>query len=588
MSKQNKHIILRIVLGVLPLIIVGAAGFSIWVAQHYKAVLMERLPGWVAKTTDSAYNISVEDISINIITRRVTAYNVKIWPDTNQIKRLKERGKTITTTFNVTIPEVQVSGILWENVVSDQELDCKRLAIIQPVINISATPKIIDSLKKDLADTSKKTPFIQRIYASYIEVEHPKITYRFTGDSDSFYYKIQDGNILLNDWEIIHGGHKDTNRFFHAKSAMITLDSFTYVKPGGLYIIKSSSLKFITDENNLWLENLNVRLSVTKDEFYKRAGQQKEIYDLDFPSIHFANIDWKRLIKQKELVSSSVNIDTPSLDIFFSRLFPPNKKSKVGKYPHQLLQRLKLKVDIDTVKITAGHFKYTEVNEKTRKEGVLLFDDIHGTINNVTNMPALIAQNKNCIIKLNGEFMGRSDMGATFNLLLSDTTGGFSIDAYLKNLSADQITNQAKALALAEVTSFNLKRMDMHIEGNQTYAKGHFTLLYDNLKIQLQKLDSDRNLSRRPFLSFLANKVLLYPSNPMPNQDVRSVDTYVPRDKLKSFFNQIWKNMYQAAQKTALRNEKIVDMLKKNGGKKKKHGGLKALIDNMKKKNKQK
>ena len=65
MSKQNKHIILRIVLGVLLLIIVGAAGFSIWVAQHYKAVLMERLPGWVAKTTDSAYNISVEDISFS-------------------------------------------------------------------------------------------------------------------------------------------------------------------------------------------------------------------------------------------------------------------------------------------------------------------------------------------------------------------------------------------------------------------------------------------------------------------------------------------------------------------------------------------
>jgi len=570
---------------VLLLIIVGVAGFSIWVAQHYKAVIMERLPGWVATTTDSSYYISVEDISINIITRRVTAYNVKIWPDTNQIKRLKERGKLITTTFNVIIPEVQVSGILWENVVSDQELDCKRLAIIQPIINIFATPKVADSLKRDLADTSKKAPFIQRIYADYIEVEHPKITYRFTSDTDSFYYKIQDGDILLNDWEIVHGAHKDTNRFFHAKSAIITLDSFTYVKPNGIYYMKSSSLKFITDENNLWLENLKIGLSITKDEFYKRMGQQKEIYDLDFPSIHFGNFDWKRLINKKELVSSSVSIDTPSLDIFFSRLLPPNKKSKVGKYPHQLLQKLKMKVAIDTVKITAGHFKYTEVNEKTRRSGVLLFDNIHGTINNVTNMPELIAQNANCILRLNGVFMNRSDMGATFNLLLSDTTGGFSIDAYLKNLSADQITNQAKALALAEITSFNLKRMDMHIEGNQSYAKGHFTLLYDNLKIQLQKLDSDRNMNRRPFLSFIANKVLLYPSNPMPNEPARSVDTYVPRDKLKSFFNQIWKNIYQAAQKTALRNEKIVDLLKKKGAdkKRKKRGGLKAFFNNINK-----
>ena len=63
-------------------------------------------------------------------------------------------------------------------------------------------------------------------------------------------------------------------------------------------------------------------------------------------------------------------------------------------------------------------------------------------------------------------------------------------------------------------------------------------------------------------LSFVANQVALFPANPMPDKEVRSVSTYVKRDAYKDFFNLIWKNIYQGARNTALRTPDLVNNLK--------------------------
>jgi hypothetical protein len=572
MSKNNKRTVLRIVLGVFLIIIVAAAGFSVWVSQHYKHVIMQKLPGWVAKSTDSVYNISVDDISVNIITRNVTATGIKVWPDTNQIKALKQRGHPPTTTFNVTIPKVEVSGIQWEDIFTDQAVDVGVLTLWQPKVIISSSPRLKDSLQQKTPDSliqnkEKKTPFIERFSADRIQMLHPDITYHFTSDNDSFYCYAKDGEIVLDSWSFDHNEKKDTSRFFYAKSGTIKLDSIRYSKPGSLYSINSSNVNFITQGDSLSLKNLKIAPVVNRELFYQRVGHQKEIYNLSFPSIQLVNFSWKRLLLDKVLFASAVNITNPSLDIFFSRLYAPSKQSKVGKFPHQLLRKMPLKMDIQTLNLSNGHFKYTEVNDKTKRSGSLLFDNITGAITNITNIDSLIALNKHCIIKMQGKFMRTSDMAATFNLLLSDTLGYFTVDGYIKDLNANQITEQAKALALAEVTSMHVSRMDMHVEGNQNYGKGNFTMLYDDLNVTLQKLDSAQHMKKRGFLSFLANTAILYPANPMPGKDIRRVSTSMERDPYKSFFSLIWKNIYQGAQETALRNPNIVNLLKGNNSK---------------------
>src|ERR1035437_2347505 len=124
--------------------------------------------------------------------------------------------------------------------------------------------------------------------------------------------------------------------------------------------------------------------------------------------------------------------------------------------------------------------------------------------------------------------------------------------------------------------------MDMHVEGDESYGKGDFTMLYHDLKISLFKFKSDERKTKKGPMSFIANVLLLYPSNPMPNKDVRKASTSFARDPNKGFIRLIWENIYRGAKKTAVRDERIIDVTdgKETGKdvKPRKEGFLKRLF----------
>lgn len=270
-----------------------------------------------------------------------------------------------------------------------------------------------------------------------------------------------------------------------------------------------------------------------------------------------------------------MEITDADLDIYVSRIPPANTQSKVGNYPHQLLQKLEVPLMIPVINLYRGAFRYTELNEKTHRTGTLDFGSIHGQITNVTTLADAIRTNPHCYIRLFGKFMRKSDMAATFDFLLPSKTGAFKVNGLLQELDGSQISETAKALALAEIKSLKLHRLDFDISGNDTVADGHFSIRYNDLKVKLQKVDtSTMRMHSRGFLSLLANELLLYNDNPMDGEALRTTTTHVMRDPAKSFFNLIWRNIFNAGLQTAVRNEGALDLIKKkqaNKGREKVH-----------------
>lgn len=539
-----------------------AGGVVIWISQHYETIVKERLPGWVASTTDSTYTISVDEISINIFTRTITISQVSLKPDMDRIAQLRERHQAGNSIYDISIEEIKARGIIWEELIGNTEFTCGTLTIYRPDIVITTLPA------DTLFHKEKKEPKIERFAVNTIRTVDANIEYRNAKTADTVAIFLKKGDIELSNWEFKPGAEPDSLRFLLADEGTISFDTFYYKKKGGLYTFNTGKIEFSSALQNLKIHNLKLNPTVDKQQYYRAVGHQKEIFKGTFPLIELAGLDWRKAMTDSVLVAEAINISNANLSIYMDRRQPPNTQSKLGKFPHQLLQKMKLPVYVPKMNIKSGHFQYTEVSSETNRPGTLDFSNINGVITNVTNVPAQLEQNNHCLLKLRGKFMKKSDMVANFNLVLNDPNGAFSVTGYLKDLDEWQVRNEALALAMAEIKSLHLDRMDMNIQGNEVAAKGQFTIRYNDLKLQLQKVKEDGEMKKQGFLSFVANNILIYKDNPMQGEPVRTQAAQVERDIHKSFFNLIWATIFDAAKKTAARNDDVVNMLGKKKDKK--------------------
>jgi len=217
-------------------------------------------------------------------------------------------------------------------------------------------------------------------------------------------------------------------------------------------------------------------------------------------------------------------------------------------------------ISIDTVRVIDGQLDYTELSNKTKREGTVPLRNLDLMLINITNIPHRILQHKECLAMLRASLFG-SSLISRMQFYLDNPSGAFT--ARLKGGAMDgkKLNPITIPIASMEIESLNLGKADiqLHFDGHQ--AKSDLTFLYNDLDLKILKVTDEKELKGKGLLSFLLNKALLYPANPLPSAQVRSISTTIMRQPDQSFFNLLWSSIRKGALLTAGRNEKIADMV---------------------------
>ncbi|MEZ5016661.1 MAG: hypothetical protein R2800_06385 [Flavipsychrobacter sp.] len=572
---------LKIVLIVLAVIAVAALTTLLIITQHYKGIVKKELPKWVADGTDGLYKLSLKSIGVNIFTNQITFKKVNITPDTSVINQLPANDPKRRVLVSLYIPKLYINGTDIEAYLNSKRLNCSSLQIEQPTIIIDHKSACNDDA------SSKKKAHLRSVKFNRIILNDANITYKNTSKEKSTLVNASNVSTTLYDWEFIPSAPYDSSKIFYADRATVETGAVKLLTDSLLYQVAFEKADYDTKQERITIHGFTILPKYDNEEFYTHVGHQCDIYNLNLQSIEFAQFSWQKLIYDNAFISDNVYINNSSLHIFHSRIPPEDPHDKLGKFPHQILQKSPLPIGIKQLKIKNGTVGYSELNKKTNKVGDIEFSSLEGEINNITNIPKQLDSNNSCEMNIKAKFNTYSDLNAVFNLDLTDEKGGFSVKGKLTDLEAHQVTEQSKALTRLEINSLRLQYLDIDIEGNEQYAKGKFTMAYKGLKIKIPRAVPKKGSENDGMLSFIANNVFIYTHNPMPGKEIRHVSTYVKRDKYKSFFNLIWKNIFQAATKTAIRDPNILEMLnkpKKEKEEKKQKGRFKNLF---KKKNRE-
>jgi hypothetical protein len=191
------------------------------------------------------------------------------------------------------------------------------------------------------------------------------------------------------------------------------------------------------------------------------------------------------------------------------------------------------------------------------QEGTVALERIHGSVRNVTNIPALIRRKSICTADLTGDFK-EVPVYTTFRFRLGSANGAFSVSGHSGSMDGTRLNDIVRPLALMEFRSLSLNGLQFRIQGSEAGARGTMTMRYSDLAVNMLK-PKNEDLNKADVMSFLANHLLTHNKNGGANP--RVVHPEVKRDDKKSFFNLIWKTIFTGALQTASRKAVKVDAI---------------------------
>ncbi len=327
----------------------------------------------------------------------------------------------------------------------------------------------------------------------------------------------------------------------------LSADGFNFPSEDKKYDMKVGAFDINSTRSSLNISSFAVVPKLTEAAFAKSIQFQNDLYNISIKNIALNGVAIKTLIAEQQLIAETASLQL-NLKVFNDRTVAPNPASKVGKYPHQLLQKVKLPVSIKKVIVKDSYVAYKERGAISEKPGIVFFKNVNSTINNVTNIKSVIAVNNIMTVNATASFLGVSAIQTNWQLPLNTTDGAFTISGTGGSYNATALNQVSEPLGMVAIKKGTINKLTFNLTGNNTMAKGTSTLLYKDLKLNVLKPDSPVT-KKKVLLSFVAN-FLVINNNPQ-NGEVRKNDVTQERDITKSFFYLVWKSIFAAAKKTA-------------------------------------
>jgi len=356
---------------------------------------------------------------------------------------------------------------------------------------------------------------------------------------------ISNAKFNASDIQKLHSGTSIKN-LISSSNWKLSADGFSFVTANKRYRLSLGAFDINNANASMRIKSFTVKPLMSEAAFTKSLAHQEDLYNLEFNNIELTGIDTRLLISKLRLEAVAGTLQ-PIIKIYRDRTVAEDLTSKVGKYPHQMLQSIKFPFSIKKLTVKNGLVAYTEKGPVSKENGTVSFKNINGSIANVTNIKDIISKNNLLVLDATASFMGVSQMHSVWKLQLNSTNGAFDVSGTAGGFDAVSLNPMIEPLGMASIKKGRVNKLTFNMTGTDLVSKGSATLLYEDLKIDMLKKDS-ADIKKKAFQSLLAN-ALMKDKNPV-NGVTRTEEINYQRDITKSFFNLVWKSIFSAAKKT--------------------------------------
>ena len=559
----------NIILGTVIFILLVIAGASLYTYYRGNQLIRDYITTTIAKSSKGIYSVEMEDLSLNVITRRISIDGFRLIPDTLLYNKLAETDTLSRILFDIKMKEFLVRGFSLRHILLDKELHIRKIEFDSPNVTvlIMQPPKKREQAPSDPNMLSIPLPrglealAIQRIILNegkltvYNKVKIPEE--KFEIPSLNIHIK----NIIVDS---VHRGQ----RIFNADDIQLSVKGMTIKTRDGMYTIIPGEIGLSTLSSTVWVNDLQVKPNYSNHEFSRKLGYQMDCMDIAIKKIEVKALDFRQLIINNKLIAGLITVDNLKMDDYRDKRVPMRPDFK-PPLPQQSLLGSKMYIKIDSVKLTNSKVKYSE--QVGNEPGYIFFDRLSGDLSNISNDSNQVKTG--IVMKVNASMylMGKGLLNARLNIPLGAENDAFTFSGTLKDMDMREINTMVTKMIPAEVTSGTIRKLEFNdVKANNDKATGRLAFYYNNFSLKVDKTDEKTWTKIKTGVLSWAGNVYVHNDNPHKNGTFTEGMIYFERDKHKSIFNFLWKSLFSGIKSTIGVNKEEQKQMKKEAKQKKK------------------
>ncbi len=551
-KKRSLKRLLFILAGAL-LVLLAAIAF---LASFYvEPVLRKRLQTLIVEGSDSLYTYKLGDLHVNFMGGNVGVHDLQVAVDSNRYNQLKKSGQLPALVMQLDVNSAHIKGIGIFSLLFGKKILIDEIESEDANIRISRYIK-----RKDTTVTvNEKPPLwkairprIKDVAVNKIKLDGIRLLYKnVEGDEGKLQFDRCDA--LFENIRIDSAAVQDTSRLGYVENFSFKLNDLKFRTTDSTYKLKAEWITYSSAKRLLEVDSFKLQPTI-KDPESRNDSMQKSWYTVTFDKVSFMGLRLDRYLRLNRAEADSVFFESPSLAVYQDKIGLKNYRSKIGKYPHQLLVNANAMINIKKFVARNMEIAVTEKHAITREEGTINLNNVNLSIANIVNDPALIRKNPVSTAEAEGKIIG-SPIKASFLFYLDSADGRFDMKGQIGKVTAAQINPISTRLANIEVPTVQISSIAFFVRGEDYEATSDVQMAYNNLSLIFRKRDGETGANTtRKFLTKILNRYAIEPSS---TGERKAEDVRVARLTTQSFFGVIWRAVFEGMQRIMLKSGQL-------------------------------
>ncbi|MGH2643149.1 MAG: hypothetical protein ACRDE2_04320 [Chitinophagaceae bacterium] len=536
---------------ILLVIIFILAGGGRYFSKKISPFLARQLKNQVIRSSDSLYSISFKDFSVNLLSGTISIQSFQLIPDTTVYNHLVSEKSAPANMFDLSVSELRLKHahpfrLLFFHVVKIRslEFDNPIVKIVHRNVQRSDTIQTVHQVIANLISGPLKAVYVNRV-----ELNNISLSYRNLSDTGSKGLRVHNAQLILKDFFLDAATLKDTSAFFFTQDAWLHLSDITLPTSDSLYYFHVGSASYSTGHERGLLKNISLIPRYNDTAFDNKLKFSQDRFDVSIDTILFSGLSPNDLIKE-DVNIHKLSILDPVVDIYLNRGLPniPHRKP----FPQELLHKSPVHFILDTLNIVGATLSYREFNPKSGLIGKVPFNNINGSVYNITNIPFEIEKNNHCRGDLNALFLNKGKIITHFEMNLSDKNDAIAYSGNLGFMKAKALNEILKPLALIKINSGEIHQCRFNFTVDTNAARGTVHILYDDLSVKVLSKDSTTGrLKGRGLISIMANLFVINRGNISDSSNPQNAVVFFKRSPNQSIINLMWNSLFAGIQEIA-------------------------------------